>query len=164
MLPFMLMAAQAAGYATSIYSRKAQEKMARYGDELDRGQMRLQMESEQLASTEQALYNTERLRDVLATQRALAASRGQQSGQGSNLMVAQASQRAYNADENARRISMSFRKNQFESMQRLMGIKAVGRNSLRRSQNIQQGFNMLSTQSSQQGLNQFLNSGSKLPS
>ncbi len=143
-LPMMLLAAQAAGYATSLYARKQQERISRRGDEIDRQQLQLQMAQEQLAGTEQAYYSTEKLRDVMATQRALYASRGQQSGQGSAFMVGQASQRSYNAEENARQISMSFRKHQIESMQRLVGLNRTARNAGRQAKNMGQAWDMLS--------------------
>jgi len=143
-LDMMLLAAQAGGYASSLYARKQQERIARKGDEMDRQQLQLQLQQEQLASTEQSFYNTEKLRDVMATQRALFAARGQQAGQGSNFMIGQASQRAYNAEESARQLSMSFRKHQLESKQRLIGLNRTARNAERRAKDIGEAWDMLS--------------------
>lgn len=156
MFDFMLLAAQAAGYATSTYARKARERYSRLGDELDRQQIQLQMQQEQLASTEQAYYSSEKLRDVMASQRALFAARGQMGGQGSNLMASQQSQRLHAADEQARQLSLSFRKHQIESYQRLMGLNRVARNSERRMKNVGQAFDVFSGNA----LESFLGGGS----
>ena len=142
---FMLMGAMAAGAALDLYQSKRRERYTRMGEELERNEMRLQMQQEQLASSEQSLFQGEQLRDILATQRALAASRGQLSGAGSNLAVSQASIRAFNADEHARQLTQTFRKNQFESAQRLQGINRTARNQERRFSNIAKGVNLASS-------------------
>ena len=144
-LAYILLAAQAAGYATSVYGQKRAEKYTRAGDQLDRQERELQMQQEALASSEQALQSSERLREVMASQRALAAARGVQSGQGSNLAIANRSLSVYNADERARQLSMSFRKHQMESYDRLYSLNAGGRNVKRRADRFVQGMNLLST-------------------
>ncbi len=141
---FMMMGAQAAGVALEIYQGKRRERYTRMGEELERNEMRLQMQQEQLASSEQSLFASEQLRDILATQRALAASRGQISGAGSNLANAQSSIRAFNADEHARELSQTFRKHQFESAERLQNINRIARNQERRFGNIAKGVSLIS--------------------
>jgi len=141
---FMLLAAQAAGYAASVYGRKQEERYRRMGENLDRQERELQMSQEALASTEQAEANTERLREVMASSRALNAARGIQSGQGSNLALAERNVRTYNADERARQLSLSFRKHQMESYNRLYSLNQAGRNVKRRADRFVQGMNLLS--------------------
>lgn len=144
-LAYILLAAQAAGYASSIYGQKKVEQYTRSGDQLDRQERELSMQQQVLASSEQALQNSERLREVMASQRALAAARGVQSGQGSNLAIANRSVTLHNADERARQLSMSFRKHQLDSLNRLYGLKTEGRNVKRRADRFVQGMNLLST-------------------
>ncbi len=141
---YILLAAQAAGYATSIYGNKRAERYTRAGEDLDRQQRELQMQQEALAGSEQSLYSSEKLRDVMASQRALAASRGVQSGQGSNLAISERSQRLHGADERARQLSQSFRKHQLESYDRLYKLNSSGRNVKRRADRFVQGMNLLS--------------------
>jgi len=140
----MLLGAMAAGHGLDVYQSKRKERYTRMGEDLERREMQLQMQQEQLASSEQSLFQSEQLREVLATQRVLAASRGQMSGAGSNLAVSQSSIRAFNADEHARELSQSFRKHQFESSQRLQGLNRTARNQERRFSNIAKGVNLLS--------------------
>ena len=143
-LAYMLLAAQAAGYAASIYGRKQQERYTRMGENLDRQERELQMQQESIASSEQSLYSSEKLRDVLASQRAIAASRGVQAGQGSNLAISEQSKRLQGADERARQLSQSFRKHQMESYNRLHSLNQAGRNVKRRADRFSQGINLLS--------------------
>ncbi len=140
--PFMVMGAMAAGAALDIYQSKRKERFTRMGEQIERDEMRLQMQQEQLASSEQSLFQGEQLRDILATQRALAASRGQLSGVGSNRAISESSIRAFNADEHARELSQSFRKHQYESAQRLQGLNRLARNTERRYSNIAKGINL----------------------
>jgi hypothetical protein len=142
-LVYMLLAGQAVGYAASIYGKKQEERYTRAGEQLDRQERQLQMEQEQLASQEQSLYSSERLREVMSSQRALAAARGVQSGQGSNMALAQRDIRTYNADERARQLSMSFRKHQMDSYNRLYSLNQAGRNVGRRADRFVQGMNLL---------------------
>lgn len=144
-LAYLLLAAQATGYAASIYGQKRAERYTRLGEELDRQQRELQMQQESLASQEQAVVSSEKLREVMASQRAIAAARGVQSGQGSNLAIANRSLNLYNADERARQLSMSFRKYQMDSYNRLYSLNAAGRNVKRRADRFTQGINLLST-------------------
>ena len=143
-LAYILLAAQAAGYATSIYGQKKAERYTRLGEELDKQERQLQMQQEQLAGQEQSLYSSEKLRDVMASQRALAPARGVQSGQGSNLALSEQAQRLHGADERARQLSMSFRKHQLDSYNRLYSLNSAGRNVKRRADRFVQGMNLLS--------------------
>lgn len=143
-LAYILLAGQAAGYASSIYGKKRAERYTRMGEELDRQQRELTMQQETLASTEQAVLSSERLREVMATQRAIAGARGVQAGQGSNLAISEQSQRLQAADERARQLSLSFRKQQMDSYNRLYKLNAGGRNATRRADRFLQGMNLLS--------------------
>lgn len=143
-LAYILLAAQAAGYATSIYGQKQQERYTRAGEQLDKQERQLQMQQEALAASEQSAYSSERLREVMASQRALNAARGVQSGQGSNLALSEQNIRLQNADERARQLSQSFRKHQMESYDRLYSLNQSGRNVKRRADRFVQGMNLMS--------------------
>lgn len=118
--PFMLLATQAAGIGMNLYARnkaKKYEEMgmqySRMGAQLEANEMGLRMEQEVLASKEQSLISTENLREVLASQRAIFASRGTKAGQGSAHGVQEKSIRTYNADERARKLSLDFKNKPF---------------------------------------------------
>lgn len=143
-LAYILLAAQASGYAASLYANKRAERYTRVGEQLDRQERELSMQQEALASNEQSLYSSERLREVMSSQRALAAARGVQSGQGSNLALSEQAQRLHGADERARQLSMSFRKHQLDSYNRLYSLNSAGRNVKRRADRFVQGMNLLS--------------------
>jgi hypothetical protein len=154
--PFLLFAVQAAGIAMNMYQRKQQEQSSNMGAEADRRELQLQFKREQLASSEESLANTERLRDVMATQRAMYAARGQQAGQGSPVAIAARSQNLYQADERARQLSLSFRKYQTEAQQRLIAIGQKARRTERKTQDLLGFTNLLNFNTSG------LNTGSKL--
>jgi hypothetical protein len=125
-LEYMLMGAQAAGLITNIYGMSEANKMNKLGTQLDQQALGLQMEQERLASTEQALANTENLRSILSTQRALMASRNQMPGVGSAGASEQKAIRNYNADESARNLNMVFRQAHLTGQSRLLDIKRFG--------------------------------------
>lgn len=129
--PFLLLAAQAAGIATNLYAERSQQRFERTGERLTEAQIGLRMNQEQLANTEQTLYQTEQLRETLASQRAIFAARGQSVGSGSARAITEKSMRAFSQDQQARSISQGFRKHQLESNLRLMNIGTQARQSRR---------------------------------
>jgi hypothetical protein len=142
-LPFILFAAQAAGFAVNLWGKKKQERYTNMGAEIERNELNLQLQREQLASTEEAIANTERLAEVMATQRAIFASRGVQSGQGSARALATKTIGVYNADERARQLSMGFRKHQIESTQRISKINQSARRAERKTASFMEGINLM---------------------
>ena len=142
--PFILLATQAAGIGMNLYAQSRAEKFTQMGEELDKMQLRQRMGEEQLASSQKSLYNLERLREVMATQRAIMGARGQMPGVGSAGALTQKSIGSFNKDEEARRLSQTFKQNQFESQMRLYGLNRANRQSKRGSKIMQQGLNMFS--------------------
>ena len=101
MLQYILMGAQAAG---SIMSYRTQKHAAG----LEQQQIALRLKQETLASNQQSLYNLRSLEETLASQRAIMAARGVSAGAGSARGVQNRSVRAYNRDEEARKLSLDF--------------------------------------------------------
>jgi hypothetical protein len=179
MLPYMLMASQAAGIGMNMYAQRRAEKMTRLGEKLDlmglqnqlqtgamqfetaQLQLDTRMKEEQLAFTQQALFDTERLREVMATQRALFSARGQMPGVGSAGAISNKSVNAFNADERARDLSQLFAKNRLNNQKSLLKLqksafdtdirsKMVGINVGRAGRKAQAGANLM-----MQGFNMF---------
>jgi len=141
MLPYMLMASQAAGIGMNMYAQRKAEKMTRIGEKLDlmglqnqlqtgamqfetaQLQLDTRMKEEQLAFTQQALFDTEKLREVMATQRALFSVRGQMGGVGTAAAISNKSVNAFNADERARNLSQLFAKNRISNQKSLLKIQ-----------------------------------------
>jgi len=141
MLPFMLLAAQAAGIGMSMYAERRAEKFARIGEKLDilgvqhqmqsanlqfenaQRQLDTRMQEEQLAFSQQALFDTERLREVMATQRAIFSARGQMPGVGSAGAITNKSLNAFGADERARNLSKLFAENKIKSGKSLLKLQ-----------------------------------------
>jgi hypothetical protein len=114
------------------------------GEELEKQQIQMRMEEEQLASSQESLFNIKRLKEVMSTQRAIFSARGQMAGVGTAGAITAQSENAFNADERARNLSLSFRQNQLKSQMSLYGIKREARASQRTMGYLQQGFNMFS--------------------
>ena len=140
---FLLLGAQAAGIGLNMYQRRKEQRYQNMGADIEIQDLGLQLQKEQLASSEEAVANMERLRDTLATQRAIYAARGQKVGQGSPVSLMQGQIRAQSYDERARQLSMGFRKYELESKQRLIGLNKTARKSERRTKDFMQGLNLL---------------------
>ena len=139
--PFLLLGAQAAGIGFNIWQNKRQSRYEAMGAQIEQQEMQLQMQQEALASTQQSLANTEQLRDVLATQRAIFASRGTSSR--AAFTAGQTSLRAYNADEQARELSLTFRKHQTETAQRLKSLNLYAGKQKRKADLFGQSLSLL---------------------
>lgn len=122
----MLLGAQAAGIGANLYAARQQQRMTELGIEVEQGEVALRMKEEQLAFTEANIASLDQLQEVMATQRAILGARGQAPGVGSALAVGNKSTRAQSADQRARNLSKSFRQNQYEGTQSLLGIKKAG--------------------------------------
>lgn len=116
----------------------------RQGSELDMQTVRLQMQQETLAATQASIADTERLGEVMSTQRAILAARGTSAGTGSAGTHAQKTLSAYGQDEKARNMTMNFRKLQGENQLSLMKIHQFG-------QGIEQAGNRLNQMGNQLG-------------
>jgi hypothetical protein len=158
-LPIILLAAQAAGIATDLYSTRQAQKNLRRGQELEAAQTEKNLEQLRLQNTEVALQDLDKLRKNLSTQRAIAGARGQMSGVGSARAASLASERAFTSDERARELSLRFKT--FDINQDLTASKLA--NKAQRKQ-LNQGFFTRSFQqlSSNQLLNGLNSFGSKL--
>lgn len=150
--PFMLMAAQAAGLGVQLYAQKRASRYEKMAVDFEKQELGLRMEQEALQSTERSLFDTEQLRETLASQRAIFAARGGNPGQGSLARVPGASIRAHAADERARSISMGFRKSQIESQMKLLDINRRNNRRERNTSNLLQGLNQFNFNESFGGL------------
>lgn len=139
----LLLASQAAGLATNLWATSRANKFDNLGTEMQQRELDMRMQQEQLASSQESLIGMEKLRDVMSSQRAIFAARGQTAG-GSNYFIGQNSVRAFNQDENARNLSVGFKNYYLKANQNLMGIKSAGRQSGRHMENFSKGVNMMS--------------------
>ena len=158
MIQYVLLAAQAAGLAANIWQTNKQNKMDSIATRLQQqylgmrtqvqqrqleintqqqqNELDMRMEQESLVSAQESVADLERLRDVMSTQRAIVAARGQ-SMQGSNYFIGQHTVQGFNADEQARKLSLGFRKYYFKANQNLLGIEQkIGSNLLELGNNI----------------------------
>lgn len=122
----ILLGAQAAGFGANLYAAYNQKKMSQYGIEVERGELGLRRQEEELSYAEANLESLKTLQEVLATQRAISGARGQMPGVGSSLAAANKAQAAQAADERARKLTKDFRTSQLDSMNRLLNIKKAG--------------------------------------
>lgn len=163
-----MLAAKAAGLGINMYQQRKAKKYEERADALDKAayaidmqglqanqaELDLRMQQEQLASTEQSLFATEQLREILASQRAMFAARGQAPVK----ELEQSSTRAYSADERAREFNLSGKQlaikgqknavegNRFNISQalRMMDVKKAGRKDKRRAELFKKTFNSFS--------------------
>lgn len=145
MIPMIFLAAAASGIAVNLYGNAQSNRAMKAGGRADKAQLDLQMEQDSLASVEQSLFNTEQLREVMSSQRAIFGARGQMPGTGSALAIEQKSLRGYGADERARELSTNFRKTQLLGRKSLVDIQRFGEKAKMGAQLASQGMNMIST-------------------
>ena len=139
----MLLASQAAGLATNLWATKRANQLDALGTKMQQRELDMQMQQQQLASSQESLIGMEKLRDVMSSQRAIFAARGQTGG-GSNYFIAQNSVRAFNEDENARKLSLGFKQYYNKATQNLMAMESEGRKSGRNFKAAAKGLNMMS--------------------
>lgn len=151
--PYLLLAAQAAGVASSIYGNEQQNRIGKYGARLDQQSMQLRMEQETLAATQETLQDLTNLRETLASQRAIFAARGQNPGQGTAKAIENKSISAFGAEQQARDINKTFRKSYLESMGRLKRVESEGLRAARGVQLLGQSLNMVDFGSLYGGMN-----------
>jgi hypothetical protein len=73
----ILLAAQIFGYAGNLFSASKQVSSINRMTELDQAAIGIRMQQETLQATQESLASTERLQEVLSSQRAIAGARGQ---------------------------------------------------------------------------------------
>jgi hypothetical protein len=139
----MLLASQAAGLAANLWATNKANKLDSFGTLMQQRELDLQMQQQQLISTQESLVGLQRLTDIMSSQRAIFAARGQTPG-GSNYFIGQNSIREYNADEEARKLSVGFKKYYLKASQNLMGLESVGRKGARNFDALSKGTNMMS--------------------
>ncbi len=134
----MLLGAKAAmGLLVANSSRKFQTEALRRqsnvarqligaGAALERAELDLRMEEELTASMEQAAASSEALNEVLASQKALFASRGQKSDAGTALAIKNKSIQNYLADERSRELGLQFKKYNIENKKQVSKLNEVG--------------------------------------
>lgn len=139
----LLLASQAAGLATNLWATKRANQLDILGTKMQQRELDMRMQQEQLASSQESLMGMEKLRDVMSSQRAIFAARGQTGG-GSNYFIGQNSVRAFNEDENARKLSLGFKQYYNKATQNLLGLESEGRKSARNFKAAAKGLNMMS--------------------
>ena len=139
----MLLASQAAGLATNLWATNRANKFDSLGTHMQQRELDLQMPQQQLVSTQESLVSLQRLTDIMASQRAIFAARGQTPG-GSNYFIGQNSMRAYNSDEEARKLSTGFKKYYLKASQNLIGLESTGRKAARNFDAFGKGMSMMS--------------------
>lgn len=165
-MAMMLLASQAAGLATNLWATSRANKFDSLGTYMQQRELDLQMQQQQLISTQESLVGLQRLTDIMSSQRAIFAARGQTPG-GSNYFIGQNSIRDYNSDEEARKLSSGFKKHYLRASQNLMGLELTGRKSARNFDMMEKGLNMMSfnsfNSSSGFGINDLLGGSSLGP-
>ena len=145
MIQYVLLHAQAAGLAANIWQTSKQNRLDTQATRLQQqvlsmrtqiqqrqleintqqqqqNELDIRMEQESLVSAQESVADLERLRDIMSTQRAIVAARGQ-SMQGSNYLIGQQTVQGFNADEQAGKLSLGFRKYYYKANQNLLGIE-----------------------------------------
>lgn len=167
-LPLILLAAQAAGLGMDLYATRKASKSMKMGFELDAANAENKIEQLRLQGTEDALFNLDRLRQNISTQRAISGARGQSSSTGSARGAILASERTYTADERARELSERFKT--FDIRSDIAAGRIAGKAQRRQlgTQFAQRAFQTIGTQGLQgafEGIGKKLNApkgGSKL--
>ena len=123
---YLLMGAQAAGYATSIWGTTQANKMLGIGAQLDKEALDLRMQQNTLASTEQAIANQERLREAVGLQAAIFAARGQQGGTGTAGALQTKTLTEFGREERARQLNLLFSNNNIKGQKAAIGMQVAG--------------------------------------
>lgn len=116
---------QGLGQAAGVYNTLSANRLTRLGTTLDKQSLELQRIQQEVSSSEESLEATKHLNQVQSLQRALAATRGQTGG--SIGALGNVSQNLANADERARRLSLTFNQQQITNQQRLLSIQGAAK-------------------------------------
>lgn len=143
------MGAEAAGSIAGQWAQSKALKGVKATAELEQAQLGLRLKQETIASEQQSIANLHALDEILATQRAMFAARGQMPGIGSAGAIASKSVSNYRKDEQARGLSMGFLKSQRQyettmSKMRYQSAKIAGG-----MKNIQRGMNTMKSMANQ---------------
>ena len=102
------------------------------GAQIDQDMLDLQMKQSRLASRQRSLSNIENLKEVLSSQRAMFAARGQAIGQGVSAIATQKSLSNFGREEQARRLNQKYGELQIKGHKALTeinrgyGIEQIG--------------------------------------
>lgn len=122
MIPFLLLAAQAAGMIIDYQSTQNQIAMGRIGTQLEKAAIGANLQATRLQAADQSLQAMMNLRQTLGSQAAVLAARGTRGNAGSALMIGQESVSRYNADERARRMNLLAREAELRASNVLSGM------------------------------------------
>jgi len=132
-MPYMLaaqVASMAIGSGMSYMASRKQKrqlnerlqfgkKLLEAGGQMERSQLDLRLQEEQLAFTEQSIQDAQSLRETLASQNAFFAFRGQMAGAGSAQAISQDAIYKYGYDQTARQMSFNFLKTNINTAKEL---------------------------------------------
>lgn len=96
------------------------------GARLEQNDLDLQMEEAVLSSQEEGIFNSERLRGVLASQNVLAAARGVDSGAGTQEALRNSSIKNFNADEKARQRNLLSAQRGISNQKNISSLNQIG--------------------------------------
>jgi len=116
-----------AGLGMNLLGTYLADQANRWGTRSEQNQLELAMQQNALASTQQAIANEERLHYTLGMQRAIAASRGQELGQGSVRASQQYSLREAATEERNRESTLTSAKAQTKQMKSALGIQRAAK-------------------------------------
>lgn len=116
----ILLAAQVFGYAGNLYSSARQTQSIKQMSQLDQAAIGIKMQQETLQATQESIASTERLQEVLSSQRAIAGARG---GAVSPAQVNKAV-RAQGTEEANRALSKDYNIYQARAQQTLLKLNA----------------------------------------
>jgi len=152
MIEFLLMGAQAAGAITDIIGKSQAYKTEKLAIGIEQEQIKARMDQERLVFQEQSLADLRNLEQTLASQRAFAAARGVNPGQGSALMQMQRSITEFRNDEIARNLSQMFLTQQRSTQLRAKDLERKSARDKFRIGLFKTAFENISTMGSSGGL------------
>ena len=114
----ILLAAQVFGYAGNLYSSHKQSQNINRTAELDQQALGLQMQQQTLQATQESIAATDRLQEVLASQRAIAGARGA----GVSAAEINKSAREYGREEQNRALATNYSQHQTKAQQTLLSL------------------------------------------
>lgn len=121
-LSVFLMAMQAAGAVMDTWGTSQQMALGQMGTQVELEQLETRLQEEQTAAALGSLQAMQRLRQVIASQNAIFAARGQKAGAGTAFFLGQESLRQHAMDERIRRMNLLSREAQLRAGGALTGM------------------------------------------
>lgn len=112
-----------AGTVAGLYGASSASRLTDIGTRMDQQALESQRLQQQLVSSEQSLEAARNLNQTLSLQRAMMGATGDMGPQGG--AITNASQAAFNADERARQLSLTFGQAQIENQKRLLAVQGA---------------------------------------